>query len=379
MIGIYSRRLPPRACCLDLFGIGSAIGGVASAAGTALAAKRNLEATRETNATNLQLAREQNDWNLAQWNRENEYNTTKNQLDRWVAAGLNPHSFASNSAPSLAAASPESAELANQQAPDFSMFGNAAGQFASAIGGFADYALKSRQLDQEDRKLDQTDTQLGINTRLAESQISSADKMRRNMDAEFNKIVADTDVSKSVADVNRAELRRIAAQTDVYLAQFDNITSNTKLMNLEFAFKQKTFKTRVAQVAADLKKTYSDIAKNTQDIAESVQRVCLMAYDKQLKSQEIDLNGLNIHMYRTRNNQLDFNFSMDQKWRNMERANQIFVERCKAFSALLGGVSSLSSFLPYGRSSRVTDAMLGANMTSPPASWSQPQGVTQFY
>lgn len=105
-----------------------------------------------------------------------------------------------------------------------------------------------------------------------------------------------------------------------------------------------------------------------------------MAYDKQIKSQQIDLNGLDIHMYRTRNGMLDFNFSLDQKYRENERASAIFTDRVRAFSALLGGISSLSSFLPYGRSSRVTDAMLGNSMMFNPPSWSNPPaGFTQYY
>lgn len=369
--------MPLTAGAAAAIGLGaSALSGIIGGATSHYAANKQLQAVRETNATNLQLAREQNDWNLAQWQRESEWQSTPHQLQMWMDAGLNPNTFAGG----MQAPTTQSSDLANQVAPDYSMLSNAGAQYAAAFGNFGDYMIKSRQLDQTDRALDQTDKRLGIDTRLAESQIATADKLRQKYDAELNKIIADTDVSKSVADVNRAELRRIAAQTDVYIAQFQNINSQTKNLDLEFAFKQKTFKTRVAQVSADLQKTYSDIWKNEQDVRESVQRVSLMAYDKQIKSQQIDLNGLNIHMYRTRNGMLDLDFKLNKKYREIERANQIFVERCKAFSALLGGVSSLSSFLPYGRSSRLTDAMLGNTMTSSPPSWSNPPaGFTQYY
>lgn len=57
--------------------------------------------TRETNALNYQIASEanqwnrenlimQNDWNVQQWQRENEYNSPQQQVERLLAAGINP-------------------------------------------------------------------------------------------------------------------------------------------------------------------------------------------------------------------------------------------------------------------------------------------------
>lgn len=354
----------------DVFGIGSAVGGVASAFGTYSAAKKNLQATRETNAANLQLAKLQNDWNVDMWNRTNEYNTTSNQLKRWMDAGLNPNSF---SGTPYEAAPLESAEMANQQAPDYSMFGTAFGQLGQAIGSAADYALRSRQLDQQDRALDQQDSRLGIDTRLADSQLATAEQIRKNMEEEWKEIGSRTSLNKAKEDVERASLGRIASEIDLNIAQWQNIKESIKYQQLQNYFHSKTMSTRIKQLSADLARTYSDIKWNQQQIAESVQRVCLMAYDKQLKSQQIDIGGLQIGMYRTARDQIKFNFELDKKYREMERANAIFVERCKAFSAVLGGVSSLSQFLPWGRSSSLSDAMFGSSVMQPSvSSWSNP-------
>lgn len=75
---------------MDLFGIGSAISGIAGAGATIAASKYNLQAQREANQANRELAEQQNQWNLEQWHRENEYNSPAAQRQRMLAAGINP-------------------------------------------------------------------------------------------------------------------------------------------------------------------------------------------------------------------------------------------------------------------------------------------------
>lgn len=120
-------------CFHDLFGIGSMVaGGLQSAANitstkltndankqiAAWANDTNLTQTRETNAANermnsennawnYQLAREanelnyqmfqeQNDWNYNMWQEQNAYNDPSAQLDRLMAAGINPNMLGSS-------------------------------------------------------------------------------------------------------------------------------------------------------------------------------------------------------------------------------------------------------------------------------------------
>lgn len=66
-----------------------------------LANAANIQMTRETNQANRDIAaeqnalnykmfNEQNTWNLEQWERENEYNSPKQQVQRYIEAGINP-------------------------------------------------------------------------------------------------------------------------------------------------------------------------------------------------------------------------------------------------------------------------------------------------
>lgn len=66
-------------------------------------AKMNQQSVRETNKSNSDIAaaanasnqlmqRQQNQWNLAQWQRENAYNSPAQQVQRLLAAGINPAS-----------------------------------------------------------------------------------------------------------------------------------------------------------------------------------------------------------------------------------------------------------------------------------------------
>lgn len=90
------------------------IGGLGSVASAGL----NLIGQSNTNKQNLALARQQNAWNEQMWNKNNEYNTPAAQLQRMKDAGINPlgADFQTGNAQSL----PQSANLANQQAPNYS-------------------------------------------------------------------------------------------------------------------------------------------------------------------------------------------------------------------------------------------------------------------
>ena len=72
-------------------GAGSLIGGLFSSGGSHYAARKQLQAVRETNQTNLQIAQQNNAFNERMWNMQNEYNTPQMQRARLEAAGLNPY------------------------------------------------------------------------------------------------------------------------------------------------------------------------------------------------------------------------------------------------------------------------------------------------
>lgn len=116
---------------MDIFGIGSAIGGIASGISSIYAANKNYRSQQETNEMNYRIAQETNQANLdlyreqyadsvAQWNRENAYNDPSQQVQRLSRAGLNPAlNFGSgdNTAGSMSLPSASPAVGATMEAP----------------------------------------------------------------------------------------------------------------------------------------------------------------------------------------------------------------------------------------------------------------------
>lgn len=133
---------------------GSILGGLFGSAGSNAAAKKQLQAVRETNAANAQLAAQQNQWNIDQWNRQNEYNKPLAQRQRYEEAGINPY-FALGNIQSGQADSLSSADLANQtpvvsdlQGQGSQIMGNSIANAAQSYynGAMAQEQVKSVQL-----------------------------------------------------------------------------------------------------------------------------------------------------------------------------------------------------------------------------------------
>lgn len=108
---------------MPLSGIVAGVGSIFGAASSAYAARKQLQATRETNASNERIAKAnnafnresmdlQNSWNLAQWNRENAYNSASAQAERLREAGLNPYLAMTQGANAGTASNLESASVA---------------------------------------------------------------------------------------------------------------------------------------------------------------------------------------------------------------------------------------------------------------------------
>lgn len=74
----------------------------------------NAQLTRDTNAQNYRIFQEQNAFNLDMWNKQNEYNSPAKEVQRLLAAGINPASKFGSSTP---ASSITSANAAPQVAP----------------------------------------------------------------------------------------------------------------------------------------------------------------------------------------------------------------------------------------------------------------------
>lgn len=122
----------------------------------------NRELTYMANAQNYKMFQEQNAFNLDMWNKQNEYNKPQEQVQRLLAAGINPATGLGqvSEAGSLQSASPNAAQAATMQAPqsnyhqmplnfDFSGVGDAAMQAAAMQ---QDAKLKESQVNYNNAK-----------------------------------------------------------------------------------------------------------------------------------------------------------------------------------------------------------------------------------
>lgn len=99
-------------------GAGSLIGGLFGSSGSRYAARKQLQAVRETNAANLQIAQQNNAFNERMWNLQNDYNTPSAQRARLEAAGINPYLMLDGSSTGVAQSAPSADTSGTQVAPD---------------------------------------------------------------------------------------------------------------------------------------------------------------------------------------------------------------------------------------------------------------------
>lgn len=122
-------------------GAGSLIGGLFGSGGSHYAARKQLQAVRETNQTNWQIAQQNNAFNERMWNKQNEYNTPQMQRARLEAAGINPYLMLDGSSAGIAESAPSADTSGTQVAPDigstiaggYQAFGNSISSAASQI------------------------------------------------------------------------------------------------------------------------------------------------------------------------------------------------------------------------------------------------------
>lgn len=224
----YRNKIFSRLKLGDVFGIGSAVGGIAGAAGSVFASQEasgaaryaadrsyegqvatnnaniqianelnstNIQNTRETNATNLKLAQMQNQWNVEQWNRENEYNSPVSQVERYKAAGLNPASLGGSA--SIPSGNVASADFANQQSPQANAMPQLVNPSAQSSQIMADGAFKQAEMIgravQGIQSAVEGAARIRNDTRMTDSQINKSVQDVKESSARVEKLVSETD------------------------------------------------------------------------------------------------------------------------------------------------------------------------------------------
>lgn len=217
----------------DIFGIGSAIGGLAggylSVKGAKYAADKALEATKETNAANLKLAQFQNDWNIAQWNRQNAYNTPAAQRARYEEAGINPY-FALGNIQSGNAQSLLSADMANQQsgADAYNMLAQGYQHFGASVSQAIPQFLNAMYQQEQTKALQiqNSENLLSMNQRVQglkynnEAKRMANELYNANMQSLMN--ITKNQERESYARVAQANLQTVGSQYDVASKAFTN-------------------------------------------------------------------------------------------------------------------------------------------------------------
>lgn len=99
-------------------GAGSLLGGLFSSGGSRYAARKQLQAVRETNAMNYQIAQQNNAFNEKMWIAQNKYNSPIAQRQRLEQAGLNPYLMLDGGSSGIADSAPSADQSATQIAPD---------------------------------------------------------------------------------------------------------------------------------------------------------------------------------------------------------------------------------------------------------------------
>lgn len=181
-------------------GAGSMLSGLFGAGGSAMAAKYQLQAARETNRMNYQIAQENNAFNQRMWEKQNAYNSPVEQRRRLEQAGLNPNLMMNGGSAGTAETAPTADTSGVQQVPDigstiasgYQQFGSSLSNAASQIAGM----VYNNGLQQAN-----------VNKAQAEAQSASQDARYKELQNQFA-------ASQFLADLREKQYRGLIAKSD---------------------------------------------------------------------------------------------------------------------------------------------------------------------
>lgn len=202
------------------------------------------------NKANLELAKYQNEWNLKMWNMQNEYNTPKNQMARYLDAGLNPNLIygSGSSSAGNSTSVPTAANMHVEPLPVPNL-GEAAQQLISNIRAdrLADADIKAKEAD----------------VRNKDSLSQYNDAKRRNED--LQSFLLDLDrINKQIKNETDSEnLEVLKAVRDERIRSY---SLANEAQGLENSYNSRTLDTRVQnteQFLKNTKATYNEIKSRT--------------------------------------------------------------------------------------------------------------------
>lgn len=269
----------PGAAAAAITAGGALASGVIGAFSGSNAAKKQLQAVRETNEANKELATLQNQWNLEQWQRETEWQGTPNQLAMWKAAGLNPNFFNGGTV----APTTQSADLANQVAPDvaspYMHIGDSIQRgFDQAIQGLSKlYEIK--KLKQETKNLTSQDEYIKASTKemllkcgLDESEIAK---------------------NKKAVDVMEKNMSALDVQMNLWNAQVNKEDATANEMRLRQKMLRETWDEQKMSYKLQNALLGSEIVKNKADAELIAERFRTQVFETGIKAQEFKISDFN--------------------------------------------------------------------------------------
>lgn len=288
----HKKEIDPIVGAGIIMGVSSLLGSLFSAGSQSSAnktnlsiAESNLQAQRETNLTNQNIAdktnamnrlmmQEQNAFNLDMWNKENAYNDPRAQVQRLLAAGINPASGLGqvSQASQLSSADWAGAQASYNTAPqlnyhqnpinyDFSGVGNAMMQ---AVGMKQSQMVSASQANYNNAKADyeraSAMSRLQQEVNKAKFGTVEYDQAKRNLDLFNETYDAQKRASENTAEMSDREIQRI----DVEIA---TKKIEQSIMSINEKWLDKMNSAQYNALVTGIKETYSRIAVNDSEAA----------------------------------------------------------------------------------------------------------------
>lgn len=255
-------------------GIGTAVAGIAGAAGSVLSNFRtsynNVQSVAQTNQSNRELVELQNKANIDLWREQRDYNDPVNQVQRLRKAGINPGIMYGNGVPANTADAPPTMQASKDVAPQstFNIDPLTAAQIAN--------------LDAQTRKTD-----------------SETETENYNRQVIHDKLVSE--VRSNYANIEKvaAEISRYAKQNELDDATIKNLSFDqwykTQSLSLDFSrLENENILThaQVENLQADTRKKLADAKVTEREYYEMIHTFALrksgLANDVNLKSAQIE-------------------------------------------------------------------------------------------
>lgn len=252
---------------------GGLLGGVANAIGSGIAAKKNLQAVRETNEMNYRIAQQSNEWsekmfnkqiayNMDMWNKENAYNTASAQRERLEQAGLNPYLMmnggSAGTASNAGGVTPPAVTTPTMQAPkyDYSSVGQAIGGVANMLYGLDSMLAGVDKTKKESALLTSQATNMDLQNKFYAAKTT----------AEIERLIADTSNT-------REKQKYQALQNQVFMEGFNtDIALKKSMIDYNYAqrenalaqaaMKREELNWLPAEKRAEIAQRYSEIELN---------------------------------------------------------------------------------------------------------------------